>query len=138
MSWVKEFKDWIAKGNLIEIAVGLIVALAFADLVKSFVANIITPIVAAIGGKPDFGALSFTINGSVFRYGAFVNAVVTFLIVAFVMFLLVKASLKLFKQKPAQPTQYVIERLDDAAINARSADGWEVVSVGDGGVVMKR
>lgn len=138
MSWAKEFKDWVLKGNLIEIAVGLIIALAFADLVKSFTANIITPIIAAIGGQPDFGALDFTINGSTFRYGAFINAVVTFLIVALVMFLVVKASLKLIRAKAAKPTQYVVEKFEDAAINARSADGWEVVSAGDGGVVMKK
>ena len=138
MSWAKEFKDWIMKGNLIEIAVGLIIALAFADLVKSFTANIITPIIAAIGGQPDFGALDFKINGSTFKYGAFINAVITFLIVGFVMFLIIKASLKLIKAKAAEPTRYVVEKLDDAAINARSADGWEVVSAGDGGVVMKK
>jgi large conductance mechanosensitive channel len=138
MTWAKEFKDWIAKGNLIEIAVGLIIALAFADLVKSFVANIITPIIAAIGGKPDFGSLTFTINGSVFRYGSFINAIITFLIVALVMFFVVKAAVRLMKEKEAEPTQYVVERFDDAALNARAADGWEVVSAGDGGVVMRK
>jgi large conductance mechanosensitive channel len=138
MGWAKEFKDWILKGNLIEIAVGLIIALAFADLVKSFTANLITPIIAAIGGQPDFAALDFTINGSTFKYGAFINVAITFLIVALVMFLVVKASLKLIRAKAAAPTQYVVERYDDAALNARSADGWEVVSAGDGGVVMKK
>ena len=138
MGWAREFKDWIVKGNLIEIAVGLIIALAFADLVKSFTENLITPVIAAIGGQPDFAALDFKINGSTFKYGAFINAVITFLIVALVMFIVVKASLKLIKAKTAEPTQYVVERYDDAAINARSADGWEVVAGGDGGVVMKR
>ena len=73
-----------------------------------------------------------------FTYGAFINQVIAFLIVALVMFLVVKASVKLVKAKDAEPTQYVVEKFDDAAINARSADGWEVVSAGDGGVVMKR
>ena len=138
MSWAKEFKAWIVRGNLIEIAVGLIIALAFADLVKSFTANIVTPIIAAIGGQPDFSALDFTINGSTFRYGAFVNAVITFLIIALIMFLVVKAALRLLKEKPDIPAEYVVESYDAAAINARSADGWEVVSAGDGGVVMKK
>lgn len=138
MGLAREFKDWIMKGNLIAIAVGLIVALAFAALVTSFVENIVTPIIAAIGGQPDFGALDFKINGSTFRYGAFINALVTFLVIALVMFLLVKASLKVFKEKPAEPARYVVEKYDDAALNARSADGWEVVSAGDGGVVMKK
>ena len=138
MAWAREFKDWILKGNLIEIAVGLIIALAFADLVRSFTKSIVTPIIGAIGGTPDFSAKTFSINGSVFTYGAFINQVITFLIVAFVMFLVVKASLKLIKAKAAEPTRYVVEKFDDAAINARSADGWEVVSAGDGGVVMKK
>ena len=138
MGWAKEFKDWIMKGNLIEIAVGLIIALAFTDLVTSFTKNIVTPIIGAIGGTPDFSAKHFSINGSVFTYGAFINQVIAFLIVALVMFLVVKASVKLVKAKDAEPTQYVVEKFDDAAINARSADGWEVVSAGDGGVVMKR
>ena len=125
MSWAKEFKAWIVRGNLIEIAVGLIIALAFADLVKSFTANIVTPIIAAIGGQPDFSALDFTINGSTFRYGAFVNAVITFLIIALIMFLVVKAALRLLKEKPDIPAEYVVESYDAAAINARSADGWE-------------
>ena len=82
--------------------------------------------------------MNFTINGSTFRYGAFVNAVITFLIVALVMFLVVKATLKLVKEKRTDPTEYVVETYDAAAINARSADGWEVVSAGEGGVVMKK
>lgn len=138
MNLIREFKEWVIKGNLIAIAVGLIIALAFAALVTSFVNNIISPIIGAIGGTPDFSAKTFTINDSVFTYGAFINAVITFLIVAFVMFLVVKASLRAFRETPAEPAQYVIEKYDDAAINARSADGWEVVSAGDGGVVMKR
>ena len=138
MDWAKEFKDWITKGNLIAIAVGLIIALAFAALVASFVETIVTPIIAAIGGQPDFSALDFTINGSTFRYGAFLNAVITFLIIGLAMFLVVKWSLRVFKEKSAEPAQYIVEKYDDAALNARSADGWEVVSAGDGGVVMKK
>lgn len=138
MNWAKEFKEWITKGNLIAIAVGLIIALAFAALVKSFVETLVTPLIAAIGGQPDFSALDFTINGSTFRYGAFINALLTFLIVALIMFLVVKASLRWFKEKPAEPAEYIVERYDTAAINARSVDGWEVVSAGDGGVVMKK
>lgn len=138
MSWAREFKDWIMKGNLIEIAVGLIIALAFAALVTSFVKTMVTPLIAAIGGQPDFAALDFTVNGSTFRYGEFVNAVITFVIIAFIMFLLVKVALRLFKEKKAEPAEYIVERYDTAAINARSADGWEVVSAGAEGVVMKK
>jgi large conductance mechanosensitive channel len=138
MSWVKDFKEWIVKGNLVAIAVGLIIALAFAALVKSFTESLVTPLIAAIGGQPDFSALTFEINGSTFRHGAFINALITFLIVAIIMFLVVKATLRWFKEKPEEPAEYVVETYDTAAINARSVDGWEVVSAGDGGVVMKK
>lgn len=98
---LKEFKEWIMKGNLLEIAVGLILALAFADLVKAFVADLITPIIAAIGGKPDFANLTFTINDSTFKYGDFLNFLITFIIIGFVLFLIVKAATKMMKAKDA-------------------------------------
>lgn len=138
MGLAREFREWVMKGNLIEIAVALIIALAFAELVKVFVSAIITPIIAAVGGKPDFSDLTFTVNDSVFRYGLFINALIAFLIIALVMFLVVKVAIRLMKEKAANPPEYVVEKLDDAAINARSADGWEVVAAGEGGVVMKR
>ena len=138
MNLMKEFKDWIMKGNLIAIAVGLIIALAFAALVTSFVEDIVTPIIGAIGGTPDFSAKTFSINDSVFTYGKFINAIITFLIIGLVMFLVVKASLKAFKEEPPAPPEYIVEKYDAAAINSRSADGWEVVSAGEGGVVMKK
>ena len=88
---LKEFKAFIMRGNLVEIAVGLVVALAFAAVVASFVADIVTPIIAAIFGQPDFGSLKIDVGESAITYGTFLNAVLTFLIVAFVMFLVVKA-----------------------------------------------
>lgn len=75
---IKGFKDFITGGNLLETAVALVMALAVVDLVNSLIANIITPIIGAILGEPDFSSLSFTINGSVFTYGAFINALITF------------------------------------------------------------
>ncbi len=88
---LREFKDFIMKGNLIELAVALIMALAFAAVVTSFVADIVTPIIAAIFGQPDFGQLKIDVGDSAILYGRFLNALITFLIVAFVMFLIVKA-----------------------------------------------
>jgi large conductance mechanosensitive channel len=66
---LKEFKEFALKGNLVELAMAFILGLAFATLVQSLVANIFTPIIAAIFGKPDFSSLSFTINKSTFTYG---------------------------------------------------------------------
>jgi large conductance mechanosensitive channel len=98
---LKEFKAFILKGNLIEIAVAFIVALAFAAVVASFVVDIVTPIIAAIFGQPDFSSLKIDIGDSAISYGKFLNAVITFLIVAFVMFLIVKAYSRMSRPKAA-------------------------------------
>jgi large conductance mechanosensitive channel len=84
-----EFKAFLLRGNLIELAVGIVIGLAFVALVNAFVADLITPIVAAIFGKPDFSSLSFTINGSEFLYGDFLNALIAFVSVAAAVFFFV-------------------------------------------------
>jgi large conductance mechanosensitive channel len=75
---VRGFKEFMLKGDLVTVAVGLVMALATTALVTALVEDIITPIIAAIFGEPSFAELSFTINGSEFKYGAFLNAVITF------------------------------------------------------------
>lgn len=84
-----EFKEFISRGNLVELAVAVVIGTAFAALVASLVADLITPIIAAIFGKPDFSDLTFTINGSVFKYGSFLNALVAFITVAAAIFFFV-------------------------------------------------
>lgn len=86
---LKEFKEFLFKGNLIEIAVGLIMATAAAALIKALVADLITPIIAAIVGEPSFGGLSFTINNSQFLYGDFINNVITFMSIGAAVFFFV-------------------------------------------------
>ena len=81
-----EFKQFILRGNVIDLAVAVVIGAAFGAIVTSLVVNSITPIIAAIFGQPDFSALSFTLNGSEIRYGAFLNAVIGFLIIAAVIF----------------------------------------------------
>lgn len=97
---VQEFKDFLMKGNLIEIAVGLILALAFSVVVNSFVADIITPIIAAIGGQPDFNSLVLDIGDGRIRYGVFLNALISFVIIGFVLFMIVKGYNKMVASKP--------------------------------------
>jgi large conductance mechanosensitive channel len=75
---LKGFKEFMLKGDLVTVAVGLVMALATFALVEALVEDLITPIVAAIVGEPDFGQLTFTINGSHFFYGSFINAVIVF------------------------------------------------------------
>jgi large conductance mechanosensitive channel len=86
---LKEFRQFILRGNLVDLAVAVVVGAAFGVLVAAFVADIVTPVIAAIGGKPDFSSLSFTINDSKFKYGDFLNALLTFVIISAVVFFLV-------------------------------------------------
>lgn len=88
---LKGFRDFITGGSLIETAVALVMALATVALVNSLIANIITPIIGAVVGEPSFEDLTFTINGSEFFYGSFINAVITFVSIgAAVFFFIVK------------------------------------------------
>jgi len=89
MTLLQDFKKFIMKGNLVELAVAFIIGTAFAALVKAFIADLITPIIALIFGKPDFGTLTFTINKSHFFYGDFINVAITFVSIAFVVFFFV-------------------------------------------------
>jgi large conductance mechanosensitive channel len=86
---VKEFKEFVGRGNLIEIAVGLVIALAFKALIDAFVSGVVMPLVGAIFGEPSFDSLSFTINDSVFLYGTVITQTVVFLLTALALFLFV-------------------------------------------------
>jgi large conductance mechanosensitive channel len=86
---LKDFRQFILRGNLVDLAVAVVVGTAFAALVNSLVKSLMTPLIAAVFGKHDFSGLVFTINGSRFLYGEFINALITFLTVAAVMFFLV-------------------------------------------------
>lgn len=86
---VKEFREFILRGNLVDLAVAVVIGTAFGLVVSAFVKDLVTPLIAAIGGEPDFAGLTFTINGSRFLYGDFINALLTFLIIAAVVFFFV-------------------------------------------------
>jgi large conductance mechanosensitive channel len=99
---LKEFRDFVMRGNLIELAVALILALAFAAVVAAFT-NVVLSLVAAIfGGDVSFNNLTFSVNGTPIPYGAFLTALFTFLVVAFILFLVVKAYNA--SKKSADPT----------------------------------
>jgi large conductance mechanosensitive channel len=86
---VKGFRDFVFRGNLLQLAVAFVVGAAFTAMVTALVTDLITPLIAAIGGKPDFSNLYFTVNKSKFMYGSFVNAVVTFVIIAVVVYFII-------------------------------------------------
>ena len=81
-----EFKQFILRGNVIDLAVAVVIGAAFGAIATSLVENIITPLIGALGGQPDFSGLSFELNNSEIRYGAFLNALIAFLIIAAVIF----------------------------------------------------
>ena len=86
---IKGFREFLLRGNVIDLAVAVVVGAAFGAVVAALVRDLITPVVAAIAGKPDFGALAFTVNGSRFAYGDLLNAVITFVSVAAAVYFLV-------------------------------------------------
>jgi large conductance mechanosensitive channel len=88
---VKGFRAFINRGNLISLAIAIVVGTAFTAMVTALVADIITPLIAAVAGKPNFGNLHFTIHKSTFLYGSFLNAVLSFLIIAAVVYYLIVA-----------------------------------------------
>ena len=85
---LQEFKQFVLRGNVVDLAVAVVIGAAFGAVVTSFVTNIVTPLIAAAGGQPDFSELDFHLNGSRFTYGAFINSLVSFVIIAAVVFFL--------------------------------------------------
>ena len=108
---LKEFKEFAMKGNLIDVAVGLVLALAFTALVNAFIDGIIMPLIAAIFGKPNFDAIVWTIgsgkDATRILVGTFLTAIVNFLVIAWVLFLIVKAANRFRKpvEEPTGPTE---------------------------------
>jgi large conductance mechanosensitive channel len=89
--YVKGFRNFISRGNLIDLAVAVVVGTAFTAVVTAIVADLITPLIAAIGGQHDFSNLTFKMHGSTFKYGALINALLSFLIIAAVVYYLIVA-----------------------------------------------
>ena len=87
----KEFKEFAFRGNVVELAVAVILGIAFGAVVASLVDDVLMNLIAAAIGQPDFSQLTFTVNDAVIRYGAFLNALVNFLLVALALFLVIKA-----------------------------------------------
>jgi large conductance mechanosensitive channel len=97
-----EFKEFILRGNVVELAVAVVIGAAFTGVVNSLVADLITPLIGAIFGEPDFSQLTFTINDSKFFYGNFINAVIAFVLIALVIFLLVVKPLNALEKRRRQ------------------------------------
>lgn len=122
---MKGFKQFVLRGNVVDLAVAVVIGAAFGTVVSALVKDLLTPLIAAIGGRPDFSAYSFTLNHSVFAYGDFVNAVIAFvLIAAAVYYFFVVPVNRLIslsrRQPPADPTtKKCPECLSEIPIDAR-------------------
>jgi large conductance mechanosensitive channel len=96
---LKDFKQFLVRGNAVDLAVAVVIGAAFGVVISALVEDLLTPLIAAIVGKPDFSTLSFTIHGSIFKYGAFLNAVITFVLVAAAIFFFVIRPVNAFTQR---------------------------------------
>ena len=122
---MKGFKAFLLRGNVVELAVAVVIAVAFGAVITAFVKDLMTPLVAALFGKPDFSNLTFTINHSKFLYGDFINAVLAFVIIGAVIYFFVVVPYTALvararKEPPADPTtKKCTERLSEIPIDAR-------------------
>jgi large conductance mechanosensitive channel len=106
---MRGFKAFLLRGNVVDLAIAVVIGVAFGVVVTAFVKDLVTPLIAAIGGKPDFSTLSFTINNSKFAYGDFINGLISFLIIAAVIYFFVVMPYTALiqrarKEAPADPT----------------------------------
>ena len=109
MNMLRGFKTFLLRGNVVELAIAVVIGVAFGAVITAFVKDLVTPLIAAIGGKPDFAGLYFTINKSRFLYGEFFNALVAFVIIAAVIYFFVVVPYTALiersrKEPPADPT----------------------------------
>lgn len=104
---LKGFGAFIMRGNVVDLAVAVVIGAAFSAVVAALVKDLVTPLIAAIAGKPDFSALTFTINSSVFRYGDFLNAALAFVLVAAAVYFFIVAPMNAvvnrFRPAPGEP-----------------------------------
>jgi large conductance mechanosensitive channel len=102
---LKEFRDFLVRGNIVELAVAFVMGIAFAAVVNSLVNDLVMPIIAMIIGKPDFSNLTFTINDAKFRYGAFITSVIQFAAIAAAVFFFVVKPVTLLLQRFRSPAE---------------------------------
>jgi len=129
---IKEFKDFISKGNVLDLAIAVVMGAAFGKIVSSFVENILTPIVGILLGGVNLSALSFTVGKASIQYGSFLQAVIDFLIISFAIFMFMKIANSLFRKKEELKEvvvevpvteQYLKEIRDLLQQNARQDEG---------------
>ena len=127
---MRDFRQFLLRGNVVDLAVAVVIGAAFGAVVTGLVKDIITPLIAAVGGKPNFASLSFEINRSVFMYGDFLNAVISFLILAAVVFFFVVQPINKLvqlanrgkvKETPKDPQIVLLEEIRDLLKNRQKS-----------------
>jgi len=122
---LKDFKQFVVRGNAVDLAIAVVIGAAFGAVIAALVEDLLTPLIAAILGKPDFSRLTFTVNGSVFKYGAFLNAVIACVLIAAAVFFFVVRPLNAFTQRmhteptPDPTTRKCPECLSEIPLGAR-------------------
>jgi len=122
---MRGFKAFLLRGNVVDLAIGVVIGVAFGSVITAFVKDLVTPLIAAFGGQPNFSTLYFSINSSKFLYGDFVNALLAFVIVAAVIYFFVVMPYQALvarshKEPPADPTtKKCPECLSEIPIDAR-------------------
>lgn len=122
---LKEFKQFLLRGNVVDLAVGVVIGAAFGTIVTALVADLLTPLIGAIAKVPDFGGWTFTVRGSKFMYGHFLNALISFILVSAAIFFFVVKPMNLLikkshKEPPADPsTKKCPECLSEIPIEAK-------------------
>jgi large conductance mechanosensitive channel len=107
---LKGFKEFVLRGNVVDLAVAVVIGAAFGSVVTAFVKDVLTPLIAAIAATPDFSALSITVNGSKLLYGDFFNAIISFLLVAAAVYFFVVMPMRVWTARTATPGQEPITR----------------------------
>jgi large conductance mechanosensitive channel len=112
---LKEFRDFLVKGNLVELAVAIVIGIAFGLVIKSLVDNLITPVIGMIGGV-NFSGETFSINGSVFRYGQFINDVITFVLTAAAVFFVIVKPVNAIMARIRKPEEVAADAPTETAL----------------------
>ena len=144
----KEFRNFLMRGNIVDLAVAVVIGAAFGAVVTSLTDDLLMPIIGIFGGSPDFSANTFTINGSEFRWGNFLTTLIAFIIVAAAIFFLVVKPMNALMERvkrgeaPAAeeilPPTWEYRTAADGDLNRLGAEGWELVGVGSSGLHLKR
>ena len=134
---LRGFRDFLLRGNVVDLAVAVIIGAAFSAVVTALVKDLLTPLIAALVGKPDFSGLTFTVNNSKFLYGEFINAIVSFLLVGTAIYFFVVVPMNAISsrlRKPAPPSEPITKKcpecLSEIPLGARRCAHCTAVIVG--------